>query len=200
MIDLADEFAAMAARVTPRHDAVLAALGVPLDWLQAWHAPARYGVARALLDHKTGTWQPDNHGVPVCVLADQPLLDVTDPLWGVLPFAPRDLIAFRPRDPSSWWLRTGDAALINPEAVEESTFRNAPLAVHTDPLAWMVARGRGVVIVDWSRHPLRFHLSGPPSLMCGTFDLAERLDSRFKRERREDTAPKLTLPEAEAAA
>jgi len=200
MIDLAEEFATMAARVTPAHDKALAARGVPLAWLQSWQVPARYGVARALVDRKAGTWQPHPNGVPMCVLPDQPLLDVTDPLWTLVPFAPDDLIAFRPGEPSKWWRRTADAVLINREAVEESTIRDVPLPVHTDPLAWMTARGRGVVVVDWGQHRLRLHLSGPPSLLCDTFKLAARLDRRFKTERREDSVPKLTLPEAEAAA
>ncbi|MBB4287622.1 hypothetical protein [Roseospira goensis] len=199
MIDLAAEYTDMALRVAQRHDAMLASLGVPLDWLQHWSAPMRYGVTRAALDHKAGTWEPSPDGEPVCVLPDQAPLECTDPLWGTVDFAPVDLIAFRPRDPSRWWRRVADAVLINPEGVDRAMFLDEPLPVHPDPLAWMAARGAGVVIVDWRRRPLRLHLSGPPSLVCATYELANRLDRRFKAERRDDT-PRLTLMQEEVAA
>lgn len=200
MTDLAEDFAAMAAQVTPRHDAVLASLGVPLDWVQGATAPARYGVTRAHLARRDRTWEPHPEGEPVCVVPDQVLPDCTDPLWGTAAFEPVDLIAFQPRDPSAWWRRRGEAVLINPEAVDRATILDKPLPVWADPLAWMQARGQGVVIVDWGRRPLRFHLAGPPSLVCQTYELAARLDRRFKSERRKDSVPRLTISEEGVAA
>ncbi|SDE93133.1 hypothetical protein [Rhodospira trueperi] len=199
MIDLIGEFLDMAAQVTPQHDLALASLGVPINWLRGWPNTTRYGVTRATLPRSGAFWEPHPDGEPVCVLPDQIPLDGDDPLFAIATFEPSDLIAFRPRDPSRWWRRVGDAVLINREAVERAKYLDEPLPVHPDPLAWMVARGAGVVIVDWGRRPLRLHLSGPPSLVCATYELADRLDRRFKAERRDDT-PRLTFMQEEVAA
>lgn len=173
--NLMAEFVAYAAATTRATDARLAgAYGVPLNWLQS--GATRYGVVRATAEGKH--WQPDHLGRPLLTLPDVPLADPDDERLGAVEIG--DLIAFDPRDPTRWWVRTGGAVVLAPEEVERAQHYAEPLTVHPHPLAWMQAGGTGVVVIDWSAH-LALHLSGPPRLVAADLVTGERLDSHLNR-------------------
>lgn len=176
--NLLDEFAGYADAVTDLHHRRLEALGVPRDWLRDPMAPTRYGVARATL-RGDGTWEPaDTGGTPVLVLPEPPLALVTDPAWPVLDLS--DLIALRTDAPGRWWFRTRHTALLNADAPLEAMYRDQPLILHPDPLAWMRAGGAGAVVLDWRAH-LPLHLGGAPGIRCTTRALAARVDAALHR-------------------
>ncbi|GEO83039.1 hypothetical protein [Pararhodospirillum oryzae] len=169
MNDLLDEFALLAAAVTPAHDAALTRRGVPETWLKGRTAPARYGVARGALTKDGWVSGPGHAHV---FLPDPPLAEIGTPNWPTPELF--DLVAFRPDQPGWWWVRN-DSVLLNGVEVERAMFFEDPLIIHPDPLEWMKAAGKGVVILDWGAF-LPLHVGGPSRLVCTTLPLAERLD------------------------
>lgn len=175
--DLMAEFWSYTEAVTEAHLVRLESLGVPRAWSRDLMAPRRFGAALARLE-RNGTWTPDPAGTPVCVLPETPVVNIYDPAWPVTEVS--DLIAFTPGEPGRWWVRTGNAALLNAIEVDAAAILDRPLILHADPLEWMRAAGDGAVIIDW-RCFLPLHLGGAPSITCMDMDLAERLDRRLKR-------------------
>ena len=68
-----------------------------------------------------------------------------------------DLVAFDPRNPNQWWLRTGYAAALNAVALDISSRTiwasdaDPPLRLFRNPLSWLRNECNGVVILDRKR-------------------------------------------------
>ena len=89
-----------------------------------------------------------------------------------------DLVAFKPRQPDTWWLRKGHSALLGPDWPEWCRIHNEPLHLFSSPLEWLRGSGHGSCIVDWSAC-LRLLLSGTSALVCDSTALAKRVSSAF---------------------
>ena len=75
-----------------------------------------------------------------------------------------DALAFRPSDPTTWWLRLGAASILGDvEALDP----NHPARIHPTPLHWLAANGAGFVVLDWigASHLLRLLTEDGPGVI-----------------------------------
>jgi len=169
MPNLLTEFAVAVNGMTAATDGYLKSLGVPEYLL--YGGASHVGVTRAELSDE-GTYQPFDAGVQVLV---SPVGIQGEDGWDVIV----DLVAFRARDPSRWWYRTGVGRLLNPEGVRRAEHFGAILPVWSSPMSWLRSGAQGVVILDWSVH-LPFWLSGVQAVACENRALAVRLQAALK--------------------
>jgi hypothetical protein len=140
MTNLEAEWRTCHAGVRQRHiDAAIHRYGIPAVTLADHCAVARIA--------PEGThWRPDSDGIEALVVA----------VWA---FAPRDadgrwvtdnqvvdLVAFRPAEPSRWWVRTGFATCLGEWSIP--TLSDDPVHVWRTPLAWLRAGTSGICILD----------------------------------------------------
>lgn len=76
-------------------------------------------------------------------------------------------------------LRTGDGVLLGADYLALALLREWPVRLYEDPRAWLMARGHGVVVLDWREAVYR--LADAPSLVCQTPALAGRMRDAFAR-------------------
>ena len=144
MIDLVGEVLTAAWNVRESHQDWLGAHGVsPV----AIYCPfprlhGHFGVCRAQFNE--ALYEPAPDGDPVIVMG------VTEHPDDALV----DLVAFKPSDPSRWWLRLGNAVLLGLHNVRLAHFEQVPVEVHATPLAWLQADCRGCCVLDWKRDVL----------------------------------------------
>ena len=60
-----------------------------------------------------------------------------------------DLIAWKPKDPTCWWSRTGTRGLVlGEDKWTEALGTGGPVTVRRSPLGWLKANCQGVVVLD----------------------------------------------------
>ena len=167
--DMVSEFSSALGTMTLATDNYIRSLGIPDDLL--YGGPSYVGVTRADLSDET-TYQPLDAGVPVLVV---PVGIQGESGWDVIV----DLVAFRARDPATWWHRTGNGVLLNPEALRRAEHFDDLLPVWSSPLSWLRSGGQGVVVLEWSAH-LPFWFAGVNALACEDHALARRLEASLQ--------------------
>lgn len=183
--DLWAEFTAAAGPATRRcHFDELVARGVPKDFL--WLGPMRFGVAEVATD-TDGTYQPMPGGRLAYIVPARPLADLDDDEWGTEQDLV-DLVAFFPDEPGRWWVRTGAEPILHPFAIARAEIMREPLEVHSTPLDWLRAMGRGCVVLD-PHTDLRFQFGGVAQLVVSerVADFALEIERRLR-------APPVTVP------
>ncbi len=141
VIDLNGELVASFSARRGKPEDWLVAHGVDSMALQQWPGPV--GVMSIEVVGKSGLYQPaeEGGGQPAFihpVHADGPYSDIID------------IIAWRPADPGTWWLRTGVAALLGGFALRCAWAHKWPLRLHRTPLSWLASDGNGAVVLDWA--------------------------------------------------
>ena len=170
-IDLLDEFARAFARTDESH----------FDWMRGhgvadrtmYRGPAVFGVERPHLEGN-GLYQPHPDGTSVLLSPVGWMGDFEIHLI--------DLVAWRPADPATWWLRLGNGDVLNPEEVERADHFTELLQLFDTPLAWLQNDCCGSVILRWDRG-LRITLGGIDKFVCSKTAEAKHLDSLFRRDR-----------------
>ena len=122
--------------VGQRHIDALLSHGVPaveLAELGAKQAP--FGVALISVGDD-GLWWPDDKGVPRLIVPCYEQGEVVD------------LIALRPQDPSVWWHRTGQAAILGADTLA-TCVKDRALDVVSTPLDWLASGGKAVCVLNW---------------------------------------------------
>ena len=117
-----------------------------------------------------GTYQPVEGGEKAVLLAvDHEVTDIVAWLWG---------------KPDHWWTRHGDAPLLNPDAIDLSVGLRHPLRIFPSPRAWLLGKGKGVVILD-DTADLRFWFGGVERLLVHDQAALTRIESAFQERRPE---------------
>jgi hypothetical protein len=170
MQEFADEYVAATASAEPSHFDWLIARGVAKEFL--WRGAMRFGVAEIVGD-QDGHYQPMRGGDVAYIMPARPLPDdFSDGDLG-------DLVAWLPRDPGRWWLRSGLAPIINPAAIERAVWLREPLAVSSTPLDWLRRCGAGVVILSRDAN-LRLWLGGVSTIHADCIELGEAIERRMR--------------------
>ncbi len=136
---------------SPDHIAHLISLGVAFSTLHC--CPLGY----ERIEVEGNLYAPSDDGQPAVIqpvfewVSGGPYLDKEGRL---LPEAPEpeltlpDLIAWHTSDPSRWWTRRGEPALLlGGGALEAAAKAESPLKVYRDPLSWLRNACRGVVLI-----------------------------------------------------
>lgn len=132
------------------------------------------GIVAAETSH-SGSWQPYESGRQLLV---SPVVHGT-----VKNLEIYDIVAWDPSEPDRLWHRTGNGVVLNPDAVftaaleqrwEDEAAAIGSLRIFENPLSWLRAGCKGVVILDW-RRCIPLHLSNITDVRCETDDLARRL-------------------------
>lgn len=95
-----------------------------------------------------------------------------------------DIIAVSTSHPDQVSLRTGMGWALGAEAIEDAARaamagRPAVVVLHSDPLAWLCARGEGLVVLDWALAlPELRHLGEKVTIQCEA-GAGERLRARL---------------------
>ncbi len=89
-----------------------------------------------------------------------------------------DFLAYLPSDPGTWWLRRREIPILGAETLSRAEFYQQPLRLFETPHAWLLARGRGAVVLDWDcdLHEI-FKLV--PRIHCRSAALRDRLRKAF---------------------
>ncbi len=170
-----DLFSEAVARTTAAQDGWLIGQGVDPEWL--YGGASRYGALRVAANDNDGWDAAETGGQAMIVLPELPLPDP----WDVQVFDIGDLIACNPRNPSEMWARNG-CRMINPEAPEYARHFEVDLRIYADPIAYLVGKQVGCVIVDWSEMT-SFPVIGPRKIICDTLEIGERVDRLFRSSR-----------------
>ena len=176
-MNLAPEFRDAVQNLTTAHINRLVGLGVPRAAVHGLRAVVGATTARI----EGGRWEPDPDGTPVVVVP------VGLPgIGGVGWCDVIDLVAFRTVRPDTWWLRTGAAVTLCPEAADVAATYDVPVNLHATPLDWL--RGgagawesapTGDVVLNWHA-ALSLYLGHAPRVICDTVDLGKRLDPAMR--------------------
>jgi hypothetical protein len=151
------------------------------DWMRGhgvadrtmYSGPAVFGIEWAQLDG-SGLYKPHPDGMPVMLSPVGWMRDFEIYLT--------DLAAWRPTDPTTWWLRLGSGDILNPETVEHADHFKKPLIVHANPLVWLQHNCQGCVFLAW-RSGLRLALGGIQQFGCTDEDTGRRLDELLRSDR-----------------
>ena len=102
-----------------------------------------------------------------------------------------DFVAYFLNAPGRWWLRRNEIPILGAEAISRAEFSRRPLSLYETPHAWLLARGRGAVVLDWGcdLHEI-FKLV--PRIHCQSAGLKDRLRRSFWK-----SLPKITAPRKE---
>jgi hypothetical protein len=144
VIDCVAEMTAAADRIHQRHIDHIINAGVSPETLAKLGAQfAPFGVV-ATQSSRDGLYEPGNGATYIV----QPVLTDGDCV---------DLVAWRKSDPSRWHLRTGLGWALGEDAFTHRSFWGCgePFPIHRSPLAWLIAGGTGIVILDWEAPELR---------------------------------------------
>lgn len=138
-----------------------------------------FGVERIDVDD-AGRWWPDPEGKPALVV---PVMEYGEPI---------DIIAFHTGQPARWWWRDGIGSLLGHDLLTRCVWPGDELPVVSTPLAWIVAGGEAVCILDWDLpdheiSPLRDFYG----LQCDSQILASRLRKRLAQPRK---VPPISFP------
>lgn len=131
------EMRAAHARLEGRQMEILAGLGLPAAQL---YAETLIGVTTGAIDRRD-FWQPDEAGRRLLVT---PLTEAGAIL---------DLVAFDPKEPNAWYLRTGHGWALGHEAMERASQGwpgDAPLVLHATPMEWLASGCEGTCVVQWT--------------------------------------------------
>ncbi len=87
-----------------------------------------------------------------------------------------DFVAYFLDNVGTWWLRRCEIPILGAETLSRAEFYQQPLRLFETPHAWLLARGRGVVVLDWDcdLHEI-FKLV--PRIHCQSARLKRRLES-----------------------
>lgn len=88
-----------------------------------------------------------------------------------------DLIAFRPEAPARWWSRTGLADALGD--LGDAAWRGGIVHLHSTPLAWLQAGGKGLCIVNPTADP-RQVLAGADEVVCDSPALRAWVERRVR--------------------
>jgi len=170
-IDLGGEMQTAVARVEQRH----------LDWIMGNGASAMaiaslgatqepFGIG-CLEFVGTDYWQP--HSGPAAIGAViQPVYDGGDII---------DLIAWRSLKPLDWRWRVGEGWALGTDCLQGSAWLGFnSITVHATPLAWLVAGGEGLTILNWTSSSL-YQLSQFDEIVCSDGKVAARLNNILSR-------------------
>lgn len=116
---------------------VLRGLGLPAPEL---HADGMIGVSRGLID-KRDFWAPDESGSRLLVT---PLIEDG---------AVVDLVAFDPKQPNAWFLRTGHGWALGADTIARASSYwpgDEPLVLHATPMEWLASGCEGACVSQWT--------------------------------------------------
>jgi hypothetical protein len=116
---------------------VLRGIGLPAPQL---HADGMIGVARGLVD-KSDFWAADEGGSRLLIT---PLIES-----GVVV----DLIAFDPKQPNAWFLRTGHGWALGADTIARAQNYwpdDGALVLHATPLDWLASGCEGACVTQWT--------------------------------------------------
>ena len=100
-----------------------------------------------------------------------------------------DFVAYFSDDPSRWFLRRRtESPVLGASMIARAADFRQPLRLYATPDTWLLARGDGAAVVDWSID-LRGVFDGVPSIHCESRALKERLDRHFAK-----FTPKIIAP------
>ncbi len=169
--DLIEEFGAAVRGRSLKTDTFLRNLGLTEAVL--YSGASLVGRGKAILEDN-GLFTPHESGRDVLVVAEGQR-DSSGIGWGFI----SDLIAFLPHAPHRWWRRTGDAVILNDEAVDRASFLEEQLAVWSSPLSWLQHGAHGAVVLEWQRH-LPMHFRAVKRIAAENDLLALRLAAALK--------------------
>ncbi len=128
------------------------------------------GVAR-IIPCTSGFFEFHEHGEKALVIAEgEPAV----PGWHWI----EDLIAFRPNEPSRWWLRRGDAQLLGEYNLRD--WKLGETVLHATPLDFLQGGGQGVCVLDWRLDPSMLLYGTGAGLVADSAALKDRLLDRVR--------------------
>ncbi len=117
-----------------------------------------------------GTFRPDPNGTVALTVG------VDDREGNLVDFA-----AFYLQDLWRWWLRRGDQTpVLGLDAVSYAEFYQRKLLLCGTPFDWLLARGRGAVVLDWGCD-LSEIFAGVPMVECQSEALTARVRESMRR-------------------
>lgn len=131
------EMRAALARLEGRQIEVLRGLGLPAAQL---HAETVIGVVTGTIDRRD-FWQPDEAGRRLVVT---PLIESGCVL---------DIVAFDPKEPNAWYLRTGEGWALGHDALARAAQcwpGDAPIVLHATPMEWLASGCEGACVAQWT--------------------------------------------------
>jgi hypothetical protein len=93
---------------------------------------------------------------------------------------PEDAVAWAVHNENAWWVRFRAVPLLGRENARVAATFNRALTVQATPYNWVLARGNGLCIIDWSADILPI-IASVPLLVAETHDLADMLRARLGR-------------------
>ena len=100
-----------------------------------------------------------------------------------------DFVAYFRTEPSKWFLRRRtESPILGACMIARAVDFRQPLRLYATPYTWLLARGDGAAVIDWSVD-LRGVFDQVPSIHCESRALKERLDRHFAK-----FAPKIIAP------
>lgn len=146
---------------------VLRGLGLPPAQLLA---DDMIGVVRASVD-KRDFWTPDEGGKRLLVT---PLIEDG---------ATTDIIAFDPKEPNAWFLRTGNGWALGADAVRRASDpwpTDHPIIIHATPMQWLQSGCDGACVTQWT-HEARVAVRNLPACDVPSPEFARALRLELTR-------------------
>jgi hypothetical protein len=144
VIDLVDEFLAARERLSETHRAALLKAGIPAAQIDIW---GWHGISAVRLG-QDGLYQPtDGKAAIISAVRGFPDGSIEYPHPEMMLYLGDiiDLIAWHPKAPERWALRTGAATAIG--IVEPQLLDPAPVHVRRHPLGWFRSGGNGICLL-----------------------------------------------------
>ena len=100
-----------------------------------------------------------------------------------------DFVAYFRTEPGKWFLRRRtESPVLGASMIARAADLRQPLKLYAMPYTWLLARGDGAAVIDWSPD-LRGIFDQVPSIHCQNSELKDRLDRHFAK-----FQPKITAP------
>jgi hypothetical protein len=164
--DLYPELEATQEPLTPKCFAWFRKLGIPDRVI---FGPRPYlGVGR-ITTHSEGLFEFHDEGEPAIIVPEG---EPEVPGWGAV----HDLIAFRPDNPETWWLKLGMVDLLG--AYNIRPWKLSHTKMYENPLSWLRAGASGICLLDWGTNPALV-LSGAGYLEVESPTLKTKLEQRI---------------------
>lgn len=92
-----------------------------------------------------------------------------------------DTLAWHVETPTRWWLRyADDCPLLGARQLAVARYFGDSIQLHPTPQHWLLAHGKGVVILRWD-FDYRGLFEGVPSVECDCSALKTRIRDSFRR-------------------
>ena len=93
-----------------------------------------------------------------------------------------DLLAWFLDNPTRWWLRHGDETpILGAARLAQANEEAQSVSLHGNPESWIMARMRGVCVIDW-RVDLRPLFADIPRITCENRELRDHLRKALRRD------------------